>query len=166
MKSLDVGLAASSIEQASVRVLVETLSMLCGDPIGAGIARAVYAMGDRVVKIESLAGSFQNVIEWETWRNLEHTEYARYLAPCHRISSSGAALVQSRVTLLTPTPDARTQRLVDRCRLPDFLTDFKFNNYGVLNGRIVCCDYGSNLLLNHGAFSSRLRKPKWRADND
>lgn len=138
-------------------IQVDLAHLICGEPLGFGIARQVFVLGTdptKVVKVEIAAGSFQNVIEWQTWNDLRETQYAKYLAPCHHISPCGIVLIQSRVGPLT----ARHERQP----LPSFLTDFKRSNYGVLDRRVVCCDYGTNLLLNHGAFASRMRKPKWR----
>lgn len=131
-------------------------SLFCGAPLGEGIGRETYVLATdpaKVVKIERGAGSFQNVLEWETWNELSETKYARYLAPCHWISPSGIVLVQTRVAPLTPE--------YEDVRLPEFLCDFKRSNYGVLDGRVVCCDYGTNLLINHGAYASKRRKPDW-----
>lgn len=130
--------------------------MFCGDTLGRGIGRQVYSLTTdptKVVKVEMASESFQNAIEWETWKNLCDTKYAKYLAPCHWISPCGIVLIQTRVEPLRPEHE--------NVRLPDFLSDFKRSNYGVLDGRVVCCDYGTNLLLNHGAYASKNRKPEW-----
>lgn len=158
---------ADPLDKMSERCVRESLDLLCGRLLGQGIGRAVYELRfdpTRVIKIESAGGSFQNVTEWQTWQNLAHTDYAKFLAPCDDISSSGIALIQKRVRPLPSKADeqaAGVRSLLARCRVPDFLTDFKRENYGILDGRIVCCDYGSNLLLNHGAFACKLGKPEW-----
>ena len=127
-----------------------------GELLGAGIAREVYALRtdpSKVVKIEMADRSFQNALEWSTWRQLRETKYAKYLAPCHWISPCGIVLIQERARPLMPEHE--------RVRLPSFLTDTKRANYGVINGRVVAVDYGTNLAISDGAFASKLRKPDW-----
>lgn len=157
---------ADPIDKLGLRGAREALDVLCGKLLGTGIGRAVYELRHdptRVVKIETTGGSFQNVVEWETWQALSYTEHARFLAPCHDISPSGIALIQARVRPLPEQAhdDARSRKLL-ATKLPEYLTDLKRSNYGTIGGKLVCCDYGSNLLLNHGAFSSKLRRPEWR----
>ncbi len=137
-------------------VLRDIAEMQCGDLLGNGVERKVFVYDldpTKVIKIAVTPYSRQNIIEWETWHSLSGTKYAQFLSPCHRISPSGLVLIQTRIQPLPPE--------MEDVKLPDFLTDFKRSNYGVLKGKVVCCDYGSNLLLNHGAFSSKMRKPKW-----
>lgn len=147
-------------DELTTAVLRDALALFCDTPLGEGRARSVFVLGTdatRVVKIETVAGSFQNIVEWETWRNLVESRYAAFLAPCYAISPCGTALVQARVK---PLPDD-SDPLMRALRLPDFLTDHKRENYGVYEGRVVACDYGSNLTINHGAFASKMRKPEW-----
>jgi hypothetical protein len=45
--------------------------------------------------------------------------------------------------------------------LPDFLCDLKRENFGMFDGRVVCCDYGTA----HSAIrrtSRKLVKAEWR----
>lgn len=146
-----------SLAGSSTNVLVDFSALFCGDLLSeAGISRRVFVLATdptKVVKVEEYAGRFQNVIEWETWQQLRETKYAAYLAPCHFISPCGIVLIQERVS---PLPPEREHE-----KLPDFLTDFKRQNYGLLDGRVVCCDYGTSVAINHGAFASKLRKPEW-----
>lgn len=131
----------------------EVFHMLCGDLIGQGVARRVYQSNlaeDEVVKIESSAGSFQNVLEWETWRDVRETPWARFFAPCVAISPCGVALIQKRTKRPATYPDW----------MPAFFTDFKRSNYGMLGHEFVCHDYGTNLLMQTG-LTKRLRKVKW-----
>lgn len=156
------------IDSLSFSVLRDVAGLFLGDVLGSGIGRTVYVLAtdpSKVVKIEDTAGSFQNVIEWETWKDLQGTRFARYLAPCHWISPCGIALVQSRVQTLPPL-DADAiggRKQLENLRLPEFLTDLKRENYGFLEGRVVACDYGSNLAINHGACASKMRKPSWNS---
>lgn len=150
-----------SVASLGPNVLRDAMAMFCGEVIGVGIARIVYEFlpdPAKVVKIETASCSFQNALEWTTWLQLSGTRFEQYLAPCHMISPCGIALVQTRVDPLPPAEDAQLQGL----RLPAFLTDFKRENYGMIDGRVVAADYGSNLTINHGAFAARMRRVKWR----
>ncbi len=126
--------------------------LICGDKLGAGIARAVYACNirpDLVVKIETPSESFQNVLEWEFWQAWsEVKDVRRWLAPCESISPCGTILLQYRTTPVEKFPD----------RMPSFLSDTKRSNYGRFRGRIVCHDYGM-VVANA---STTLRKIGWR----
>ena len=91
---------------------------------------------------------------WETWGDLADTEHAKWLAPCRYISECGIVLIQDRVTPMRPNRKRR--------KLPQWLTDLTTDNYGVIGDQVVACDYGLNLLINHGAFAGALRYPKWQ----
>lgn len=129
--------------------------LFCGVKIGEGMSRAVHACSvrpDLVVKIETAAGTFQNAVEWETWTQLKDTPSARWLAPCEHISDCGTVLLQRRTDPMKAGQEPG--------KMPVFLSDFKRDNYGVLDGRIVCHDYGTSLVISHGA-STRLKKVDW-----
>lgn len=135
----------------------EFRSIICGDLIGRGAARSTYLFrGDEsvVIKIETRGGSFQNVSEWELWGWVDKTPMARWFAPCVDISSSGAILTQRRVTPL---------REGERpAKLPAYLCDLKTENFGMYQGRVVCCDYGTVFSAIRSA-SARMVRAKWRS---
>lgn len=134
----------------------EARSILCGDLIGEGSARKVYQClmnADYVVKIETGGKSFQNAAEWETWSWVRATAMEKWFAPCHLISPCGLLLVQRKVA---PLRDSELPP-----KLPAFLCDFKKENFGLLEKRIVCCDYGTVFSAIRTA-SKRLLKAGWR----
>lgn len=127
--------------------------LFCGDRLGYGMSRSVYELAidpTKVVKIEGERGFFQNVIEWETWQSLGTTPHGKWLAPCRWISPCGIVLVMDKTAPLS--------RRRAPPKLPEWLTDTKLTNYGLIGRRVVCHDYGTNMLLNHGAFGSKQRK--------
>ena len=133
----------------------DVFKMLCGDFITNGMSRDVFISAvDKscVVKVETQIDYFQNVEEWETWKEVEDTEFAKWFAPCCRISQVGMLLIQKRTSRPAENqwPD----------RLPAFLTDTKKSNYGMFEGRLVCHDYGTNLLRTVG-MTKRMRKVVW-----
>lgn len=131
----------------------EFINLFLGEKLGEGSYREVYALrtdDTKVIKIERYARSFSNVHEWEVWKNTYPESWKRWLAPCHYISDSGTVLIQSRVTPVTKLPE----------KLPSFLTDIKLSNWGKLNGRVVCCDYGNHKFFSDGFWKAKLVKAK------
>lgn len=110
-----------------------------------------YALNpDWVVKVSESSRDFQNVMEWETWRYAVGRPAEKWLAPCHHISFSGSILIQSRTTPLKKLPK----------RLPDFFTDLKAENFGLLDGRVVAHDYGLSRLLPDGLETRKMQTVK------
>lgn len=135
----------------------ELRSVALGDLLGEGTGRKVYVCklnSNYVVKVEENARSFQNVAEWDHWSWVSAVApMARWLAPCEFISNSGAVLIQRRVEPL------RRSELPKR--IPAFLTDTKLENFGMLEGRVVCFDYGT-LGFSLRSATKRMVKADWR----
>lgn len=127
-----------SIPDMSKDVLNELAQFVLGKRLGSGMSREVFTHPfdeTKVIKVENSAGNFQNVAEWQTWQTYNFCpDVARWLAPCHAISHSGTFLIMDRARDLLPKEIPE--------KLPDFLTDHKPENYGILNGKVVCRDYG------------------------
>lgn len=134
----------------------EARSLLCGDRIGQGSAREVFVLRtnpEYVIKIERTGGSFQNICEWELWSFVSGSPLEKWFAPCDMISDCGVMLVQRKVAPL------RRSELPKR--LPEFLCDLKPENFGIFQGRFVCCDYGTMACAVHNT-SRRMVPAKWR----
>jgi hypothetical protein len=137
-------------------VTADLVRSLLGERLGQGISREVFEWGidtDFVIKLEVGNGHFQNVTEWSTWAALNDTKHGKHLAPCKWISQCGTALLMRRTSPLLSDREPK--------KLPGWLTDTKRGNYGMLNGTVVCHDYGTTLLTDIGARSSRDRKVNW-----
>ena len=133
----------------------DAFNLLCGERIGYGMSRATFECElnkDWVVKVEDSAGHFQNVVEWETWARVKGTPASRWFAECKWISPNGTVLIMERTR--QPAPQDFPERM------PIFLCDFKRSNYGMIGKFLVCHDYGTNLLFEHG-MSKRQRKVEW-----
>lgn len=146
-----------TLQEGPNRVLYDFAALFCGEPLGEGSSRKVFVLSTdptKVIKIEAGSGSFQNILEWQTWEALSFTKLAKYLAPYHRISPCGIVLIQSRVFPLPPDRE--------KVKMPEFLTDTTRDNFGILEGRVVCADYGSTTLIHHGASAVKMRQPDWR----
>lgn len=139
----------------------ETLKALLGDKLGEGTARKVFAMAfnpDLVVKLETRAQSFQNVLEWEVWEDAQnHGKWSRWFAPCQAISPCGLVLIQKRAR---PLPEGYRPP-----RLPSFLCDLKPSNFGMIGKQVVAIDYGFHNFFRNGLRQARMRatNQKWRA---
>lgn len=77
---------------------------------------------------------FQNQAEWMVWKAIEGSKLEKWFAPCMAISHLGLWLIQKRVE---PMPRSRRPK-----RVPAFFNDLKDANFGILDGRVVVCDYG------------------------
>ena len=134
----------------------DAFNLLCGQKLGEGIHRAVFACrlrSDLVVKVEADSNwrYFANVHEMKFWSEHQHYDkVAKWLAPCEYLSPDGRILLQSQVE-----PLRSSDKLPDK--LPSFLTDVKRDNFGMLNGRIVCFDYAMTIPNP----SLRQKKVKW-----
>lgn len=117
----------------------EAFNLLCGDLIGEGMCRKVFAClldPTLVVKVEKdPRGMFQNAHEWRTWQECSRwTKGAQWLAPCVSISTHGLVLIQKRVEAI---PVSQLPK-----KLPHFVNrDIKPSHFGLFEGRVVCCDY-------------------------
>lgn len=112
------------------------IRLFCGELIAEGVARKVYELVGNpslVVKVETTQETFQNITEWQLWNELQFTEYGIHLAPCRRISPCGLVLIQERTYEL---PD-----VLSLTNVPEWLGDVKEENFGILDGRLVCHDY-------------------------
>ncbi len=146
-----------------VREFPSTLSrdlfgLICDELLGYGISRRVYVYAPNttfVIKFEAEAGWFQNILEWETWDAVKGTKFEKWFAPCRMISPCGTILVMARTT-----PLAHKDYPV---KMPSFLTDFKYDNYGLFEDNVVCHDYGTHNLMTMG-MTSRLKKADWWGD--
>ncbi|MBX3603200.1 MAG: hypothetical protein KF863_21475 [Rubrivivax sp.] len=139
----------------------DAFNLLCGDRIGHGMSRVVFAcrlLPSCVVKVEPSLESWQNVMEWQTWQAVKGTKASRWFAECRWISCDGRILVQERTR-----PPARSE-FVDR--VPIWFTDLKRSNWGMASSSgkrewLVCHDYGTALVLQEGTSTTRTKKADW-----
>lgn len=140
---------------------LDFFEMICDEKLGSGMSREVYSCSldpSVVIKFETTQGRFQNIVEWETWQDVKETDYAKWFAPCVNISSCGSVLIMKRTT-----PIKNLKRYPER--MPAFLGDFKYSNYGMYKGHLCTHDYGRTLLVSEG-LTKRTRSVDWWADID
>lgn len=124
-----------------------------GDLVGSGLSRQVYLLRshpDLVLKVEKHDGRFQNVLEWLTWNRVRYTQFRYHFAPCYRISNDGALLLMHRTQITDVYP----------VHIPNFFTDLKRSNFGEIDGKFVCHDYGTHLLMEKG-MRRQMRNAEW-----
>lgn len=124
-------------------VYLEAFNLLCGNKIGEGIHRKVFACKLRpelVVKVEDDDYRyFANVLEMRFWNDNEYYEkVSSWLAPCEYLSPDGRILLQRRCD---PIPSSMKMPT----KVPSFLTDLKRSNFGLYKGKIVSLDYALNI---------------------
>ena len=137
----------------------DSFNMFCGELLGKGIYRAVYACTvrpDLVVKVElespDKERTFANVHEFSFWNDYSGIEEVRqWLAPCEMLSGDGRILLQKRAV---PVHDAGALPK----KIPSFLTDTQVANFGWLKGKLVCVDYALTAMNPE----TKLRKVSWR----
>lgn len=134
----------------------EDLWELCiGEKLGQGQSRHVYAWNPDptlVVKIETLKTHWWNIEEFEVWRAVLGTAHEKWFAPVEMIAGGGSMLIQKRTYPLRP------EELPDR--LPAYFTDTKPENFGLLDGRVVCHDYSLHMMRER-ALTKHMRKVAW-----
>lgn len=126
------------IESIGLGGFKEMSHLLLGDCVGEGSSRTVMDLTldpSVVVKIEQRSDTFQNVSEWRIWSDFKYAkDVSKWLAPCYGISHNGNFLLMAKTE---PLPKNRIPK-----KLPRFLTDLKPENFGLLNNKVVCHDYG------------------------
>ncbi len=150
------------------KILKETknslYNMIVGKFIGEGISRKVYQHNvdeSLVVKIQysryEHINHQQNYNEWVIWSIVKDLgdEYSKWFVPCVNISNDYNILIQKK----TEPVQSYIEQLNE---IPEFLEDVHANNFGVLNGKIVCHDYGylnlHKLLKNNLLTKNKLKK--------
>lgn len=147
-------------ELVAPEIGTDAFNLLCGKLLGSGVYRDVFEckLNDSlVVKVEIQNDNgyrtFMNVQEMHFWNMFNSIPAVKqWCAPCEFLSPDGHILLQKRVEPL---------RAADRASMPDklpaFLTDLKYDNFGLLDGRIVCVDYGGCIMNPE----TKLRKAEW-----
>lgn len=127
-----------------------------GKVLGAGIHRkvGVYELDKTLVLKVATDAPNINLLENEVWQMVEHTDLAKWFAPCVEVSPSGIFLLQKRIEM---RPKSEYPNMI-----PSFFTDTKYSNYGWIDGKFVCCDYANVLStsMSH-KWSARLKKAEW-----
>ena len=144
------------IDELGPNTLRDWMGAALGTRLGDGSGRAVfvYDLNPRfVIKIER--SGFQNAVEREIWQATKDTQYGKWFAPVRHISGLGTILIMERTV---PAPRSAYPK-----KMPAFLGDLKYSNFGLLRGQLVCHDYGtiSNFLAGVTTGKVPMRKAQW-----
>ncbi len=136
-------------------MLQEYEGIFLGSKIGNGCYRDVYnyRLNEKlVVKIERDDTTFSNILEYKIWEEVQYADdLSKWFAPCIAISPNGKILIQKKAE--------RALKKDYPKELPAFFSDIKMDNFGFLDGRLVCFDYGSLPLTKW--FGMRMKKADW-----
>lgn len=137
----------------------DLLNLVCGEMIGEGQYRQVFNCHlnpDWVIKKEkALNTNHSNIYEFGLYSEFMDTEFGRrWLAPIKWLSPRGLWLIQMKTQ---PVPDGLLPK-----QIPTLFCDLKRTNWGMLNGRVVCHDYGNNgMFKNLRPNVKRMKKATW-----
>jgi len=137
-------------------ILDELSDTLLGEYLGEGSTRTAYEIRHDKTKVLKVAknvdGCHDNILEYRIWKDICNTEFSKYFAPIHGVSSSGMYLVMDKV-------DTDRSHKEYPIKIPVFFYDTKYTNYGFLNDNFVAIDYAMfNFTL---ALSSKTKKADW-----
>jgi len=135
---------------------------ICGEQIGHGLYRDVYELKfdpRYVVKIEvdMSQAVFANATEWRNYiNNKEWKWFEQWLAPCMLISETGQWMIQRRVNWKNKTKKDYPKEI------PSMFTDTKYDNFGWIGNRLVCCDYS---YIPFTLPKTQTKRAKWWGDS-
>ena len=137
-----------SIYDETVQLKHCVLELTIGEELGSGSFRRTYELlqePGNVLKLQYSRGA-HNSMEWEIWQAVRGTKWEKWFCPCVRIDSWGSALVMRRAVPF----NSEREFLAKIKRVPSFFDDVKWGNWGMLDGRPVCIDYGHHHLFKLG----------------
>jgi hypothetical protein len=124
------------IDDLPANTLRDMMLLALGRRIGGGYGRDVFINDlnpQLVIKVER--SGHQNPVEREIWEAVKNSQYAKWFAPVRFLSPYGSVLIMERTL---PAPRKAYPK-----KVPEFLGDLKYSNFGLLRGRLVCHDYGT-----------------------
>lgn len=158
LESTNRSIAVDNILKHGI-VGIEFFNYFCGGLLGFGCHRDVFEFKPEpkwVIKIEhSNSDRNANVIEDEVWAYAQNYVNAKWFAPVKKLSPCGRILLQRRC--ITNVDASKYPR-----KIPEFFTDVKYANWGMLDGKMVCFDYANNLLMQTGLGTKNMKVAKWR----
>lgn len=118
----------------------DLMNLVCGKLLGEGQYRQVFAchLDESWVVKKDTGENYSNIHEYAIYDEAYNTPLRKWLAPARWLSPRGLWLIQDRTE---PISKDRLPKSV-----PSIFCDFKADNWGLLNGRPVCHDYGNHAL--------------------
>lgn len=139
----------------------DLIKMFIGKHIGSGYYRSVFEFNPRpdkyVVKIEhnDTNCNTNEFLIWEevSWLVGDLAWVKDWFAPILYMSPNGKILIQERTSMYGSGGQEYPSEV------PDFFSDVKLDNFGWLNKKFVCHDYG--FINRFIKYNKRFRKAKW-----
>ncbi len=137
----------------------DLITMFLGQKLGSGSYRSVYEFNPNpakyVVKIEPLATDC-NANEFLIWNEIswlegDFTWVKDWFAPVLWMSPNAKILIMERTF---EKPDLKRPD-----KIPDFMTDIKYENFGWIGNKFVCHDYG--FISRFIEYKKKFRKATW-----
>lgn len=140
-------------------VITDMVTSLCGKHISEGTFRSVYeyALDDKyVIKLENTESNC-NLVEYMIWDEVKwltgNLAWVKdWFAPVKWISPNGRILVMEKTKKEHP-------KLKRPDKIPAFLWDVKWTNFGWLGKNYVCHDYGQFYNMIH--YPKKMVKVDW-----
>lgn len=137
----------------------ELFDFICGERLGYGAYRDVFVMKhkpDLVVKVaQDSRGRRENMVAYKMWQQIDMTPLEKWFAPIIDVSEMGLYLIQKRVEFM---PHSQYPK-----KIPSLFTDVKYSNFGTLDGKFVCCDFGA-INLTKGMSTKLVNADWWKDD--
>lgn len=141
-------------------VNTDLITSLIGEKLGQGSYRAVYQHNwdkDWVIKIEPKSTD-SNVTEFMLWDEVnglcgDLSWVRNWFAPVLWMSPNGKVLCMQKTTEYP-----KNKKLERPREIPDFFSDVKWDNFGWINNRFVCHDYG--FICRFIKYDKKMRKIK------
>lgn len=124
--------------------------LLFGKHIGSGLHRDVYEYApDKryVIKVERDPETLCNMREFLFWDTiLYQDDIKKWLCPVKEMSANGRVLIMQKMQPITEKNKHKIPK-----KIPVWLSDMKWDNYGFIGDQFVCCDYpfSSNYALSN-----------------
>lgn len=138
------------------QISMDLLDLLCGNFVGEGNSRIVFDCPLKpgwVTKIVKNADCHDNILEHELWVSVCNApELAKWLAPAGWLSANGRVMLQRKVARVT---DSNKKKIPEK--IPAFLTDVKFDNFGFIGNQFVSVDYAFSVSICANALKTKMK---------
>ncbi len=137
---------SQSINDFNHTIRNSILAMFIGDEIGRGASRTVFEVlhdSSLVMKVERTGRTFHNQTEYLVWQEVKNWPIGDWFSPVVDIDSYGNVLFQKKTTPFESEKEFNAALTMTRGGvLPRVFDDIHFANFGMLDGRVTCHDYG------------------------
>ena len=134
---------------------MDLIRLCCGKKIGNGESRDVYdckIYPGYVIKVTHY--NEHNWNEYNIWEAVKDSPYRKWFAPVKEISPAGNSIIMKKAKPITDNTKLPKS-------IPEFFTDVKRENFGIIDGRLVAIDYQHLIRAIDISFNCSHRKLIW-----